>query len=76
MESQLKKNVSEIEELRRENSFSQQEYQSRLQEANNKSVENMQKLESEISNLRVEAARRPKAKGFFGRIGAAIDKWF
>ena len=77
LESQLKKNVSEIEELRRENSISQQEYQDRLQEANNKTVENMQKLESELSKLREAAITgEAKVKGFFARVGAEVDKLF
>ena len=74
MESQLKKNVSEIEKLRRENSISQQDYQNRLQAANNKSVENIQKLESEISKLREAAITgRAKPKGLFANLGRSID---
>ena len=57
LESKLKQNISEIEELRRENSISQQEYQAKLEEANNKFVKNMQKLEAEVAKLRVQASR-------------------
>ena len=66
LESELQRNISEIEELRRENTISQQEYQAKLQEANNKTVENMQKLEFELGKLREEAITgAAKPKGFF-----------
>ena len=57
MESQLQQNLSEVEKLRRENSISQLEYQAKLREANNKFVENTQRLEAEVANLREEATR-------------------
>ena len=57
MESQLQQNLSEVEKLRRENSISQLESRAKLREANNKSVENMQRLEAEVANLREEATR-------------------
>ena len=57
MESQLQQNLSEVEKLRRENSISQLEYQAKLREANNKFVENTQRLEAEVANLRGQATR-------------------
>ena len=77
LESQLQQNISEIEELRRENSISQQEYQAKIQEANNKTVENMKKLESELGKLREQAITgAAKPKGFFAKAGDDIDKLF
>ena len=43
--------------LRWENSISQQEYQAKLDEANNKSVEDMQKLVAKTVKFREEATR-------------------
>ena len=77
LESKLQQNISEIEELRRENSISQQEYQAKLQEANNKSAEKVEKLVSELGNLREKAITgEAKSQGFWAWLKEDFEYWF
>ena len=77
LESQLEQNISEIAQLRRENAISQQEYQEKLQEANNKTAENYEKLEYELGKLKEQVITgAAKVKGLFTRIGETLDKVF
>ena len=76
MQRELDKNVAQLDDLRRENKITKEEYERRLEETNKQSQDAMKNMEDEIAKLRKQAMENRNKGGFFSRIGAALDSLF
>ena len=76
MQRELDKNVAQLDDLRKENKITKEEYEKRLDETNKQSQDAMKKMEDEVARLRKQAMENRRGGGFFSKIGAVLDSIF